>query len=153
MAKFCNFLQKNSTDFLLTLNMGGVSFSAMSGTCSPIGSCTSIQSGTNVALSLLDGTTTVISGTYPTITAGANMVFRAEMDPSTGSPSVFGSSYATGLCSPATAAPSGGSRISPPIFSSARLEELEKMDLALVPDGASNTAPTTVYRSMAEVSR
>lgn len=117
-AKFCNFLQKsNSTDFLLTLNVGGASFSAMSGTCSPIGSCTSIQSGTNVSMSLLDGSSSVSSGTYPTIAAGANMVFRADMDDS-GSPTVFGSAYATGICSSATGTPAHATRMVLPTLSS-----------------------------------
>jgi hypothetical protein len=103
LAKFCNFLYKGTTDsptaFLLTLNVGGVSLSAMSGTCSPIGSCTSIQSGTNVSMSLVDGSSTIHSGTYPTINSGANMVFRPVVDDS-GSLHIFGASYSTGLCSP-----------------------------------------------------
>ncbi len=147
MAKFCNFLQKSNKDFLLTLNVGGASFSAMSGSCSPIGACTSIPSGTNVSLSLMDGNTTVASGTYPTISAGANMVFRAEMDTSSGAPSVFGSSYATGICSPATSAHPNASRIAFPTSSPASLEKSETTELSLVPDGRSNTTSTMVYGS------
>jgi hypothetical protein len=153
MAKFCNFLQKDNADFLLTLKIGSASFSAMSGTCSPIGTCTSIQSGTNVSLSLMDGTSTLVSGTYPTVSAGANMVFRAEMDTDSGSPSVFGSSHTTGICSPATSASAAANHIVFPTSSPASLEKLETTELSLVPDGLRHTTPLTVYRSIADVPR
>jgi hypothetical protein len=152
LGKFCNFLYTGTTaaptDVLLTLYVGGARFSAMSGTCSPISSCTSIQSGTNVSLSLLDGSSTVLSGTYPTINSGANMVFRADLDDS-GSPNIFGSSYSTGLCSPATA-PHAANHMVFPTSSSAGLQELAETELSLVSDSARNTTHSTLYRSIAD---
>jgi hypothetical protein len=102
LAKFCNFLQKSKTDFLATLNLNGTRISAMSGTCSPIGSCSSITSGTDVPISLLDGSSSLASGTFPSIDAGADMLFLAELDDSD-SATVYGEPYSPGICSPATA--------------------------------------------------
>jgi hypothetical protein len=98
VAKFCNHLSKSSGSFTATLNIGSSSFSAATGTCVPIGTCTAIPSGTNVAISLMDGTTSVLSGTYPTITAGNAMVFFAEMDDAGTNPTIRGSVF-NGICS------------------------------------------------------
>ena len=103
-AKFCNFLQRNDTDILLTLNIAGTTISAMSGTCTPIGSCTPIRSGSSLSMELLDGTFAIASGTYPSVNPGANMVFSAEIDDTDDSPTVFGSPYSSGICSPASGA-------------------------------------------------
>ncbi len=70
VAKFCNRLQRNGGDIVLTLNIGGASISAQSGTCAPVGTCASISSGTNLSMSLLEGSTTVLSGTFPTVPSG-----------------------------------------------------------------------------------
>jgi hypothetical protein len=102
LGKFCNYLQVSHADFTATLKIGSATFTAKSNTCSPVGSCTSISSGTNVSLSLLNGSTSIISGTYPTITSGANMIFTAEIDESDNSPTVYGSNYPAGICSVAS---------------------------------------------------
>jgi hypothetical protein len=141
-AKFCNFLQKGSADFLLTLKLGGATFSAMSGTCSPIGSCTTIPSGTDVSITLLDGTTTVVSGTFPTVGAGANMVFRADMDPTTSKATVFGATYATGLCSTAT----GAHELSAPNLSPFSPQPLQETQLSAIQ--ANEPPPPALYRSL-----
>jgi hypothetical protein len=101
----------------------------------------------------MDGTSTVISGTYPTVSAGANMVFRADMDTDSGSPSVFGSSYTTGICSPATSAHASANHIDFLTSSPAGLEKLETTELSLAPDGLNHTTPSTVYRSITDVPR
>jgi hypothetical protein len=158
-AKFCHFLSKKSTgDYLATLNIGGSTISAMSGTCAPIGSCTAIPSGTDVSISLLDGSTTMLSGTFPTIVSGANMVFFSELD-TDGSPTIFGSTYSTGVCSVATAGamvadplvPMSFSSAIPATFSPDLREALREPAMVLRRDPASKTAPSTEYRSVSNL--
>ncbi len=143
LAKFCNLLSKNSADVTLTLKLGDVSISAVSGTCAPIGTCSSISAGTDLSISLMDGSTTVISGTYPSVVSGANMLFRAEQDDD-GSPTVFGYTYSTGLCSPVSAA----NQIElPPEWTPASLDDPEHDRRAMVSDGSASIPEGTVYRT------
>jgi hypothetical protein len=139
LAKFCNFLQVNHADFTATMKLGSATFSAMTGSCSPVASCTSIPSGTNVSLSLLNGSTSIFTGTFPTINSGSNMVFTAEMDTAGTSATVFGSPYATGICS-AGGGSSGGDIVGGGRPWSPAFEKLEMVRQAVSLDQASSGA-------------
>ena len=104
VAKFCNRLARSDgSDVVVTLNVGGVTVSASTGTCEPMSACVSITSGTNIPISILDGTTIISTGTFPLVTAGSTMLFLAQISTTTSSPTITGAAYA-GICSTPAAA-------------------------------------------------
>jgi hypothetical protein len=97
VAKFCNKLASGGQSITLTLELDGVTVSAATGTCRPVAMCTPISSGTDVPIARLDGGTTVLSGTFPSIPAGASMLFVAELDDAATAPTITGGDF-DGIC-------------------------------------------------------
>jgi hypothetical protein len=152
LAKFCNFLTKNDSDFVVTLQIGGTSISALTGSCSPVGMCSSITSGSDVPFSLLDGSTALVSGTFPTIDSGSNTLFRSKID-TDGMPNINGMPYATGICSAANGSSALLNPIDPVISSPAVKGDLRTREISAIRDRASPIVPAGVYRSMSDRDR
>ncbi len=78
VAKFCNFLvYEGGTSFVATLDVGGTTIEAASGTCAPIAACTGIPSG-DVSVELLDdqGTSMAWYSSW-NVESGVEMLFVA----------------------------------------------------------------------------
>jgi hypothetical protein len=97
VMKFCNKLSSGGQSITLTLDLNGATVSAATGECAPVAMCVPITSGVDVPIALLDGTETVISGTYPDVPEGSAMMFVAEIDEAGTGPTVTGGPY-QGIC-------------------------------------------------------
>jgi hypothetical protein len=95
-AKFCNLLQKTgATNFTATLTIGTATASALSYNCAPVGGCFGAPAGSQIPVSVNDGSTEIISGNFGTVLSG-DVLFLATTD-SSGNPTVLQFS-AAGLC-------------------------------------------------------
>ena len=67
VMKYCNELYKNDQPAPLTLVFAGVRATAVSGTCTPVvpDPCIPIPAGMAPTVALLDGTTEIVSGSFP----------------------------------------------------------------------------------------
>ena len=96
--KFCNDLARGDESVTLTVEFAGVSATAASGECTPVvpNACIAIPTGTNPSVALMEGTTEIITGSFPTLTVvdGDEMLVLAAIDDATGNPSVFAETFA-----------------------------------------------------------
>jgi len=81
-AKFCNALSNNDAAVELTLEIGDVSLTALTGACAPDNECLGVPVGIDVPVALSDSSGVVSSGTYPEVPAGEEMVFLSAIDSS-----------------------------------------------------------------------
>lgn len=96
--KFCNDLARGTESVTLTVEFAGVSATAASGECTPLvpNACIPIPTGVNPSVALLEGTTEIITGSFPTLTVldGDELLVLAGIDETTGNPTVFAETFA-----------------------------------------------------------
>jgi hypothetical protein len=105
VMKFCNELYKNDEPAPLTVLFAGVRATAVSGTCTPVvpDPCIPIPAGSAPTVALLDGTTEIVSGSFPelVIADGDEIIVLATVtDSATPVPTAQAGPFPTGyVCS------------------------------------------------------
>jgi len=95
VVKFCNDLSKGGADVVLTVEVGfpvAATLSASTGSCTPLApaSCQAIPLGTDVPLTLRDGSQVLWQGGMNQVESGEEWILVAELDDTSGEPTVEG---------------------------------------------------------------
>jgi hypothetical protein len=99
VMKFCNDLARGTESIDITVVFAGVSATAASGECTPVvpNACLPIPTGTEPTVTLLEGTTELITGSFPTLSVldGDEILVIATIDDATASPTALAETFAT----------------------------------------------------------
>ena len=97
VMKFCSELYKDGAVAPLTVEFMGVRATTDSGTCTPIvpNACIDIPTGSNPSVALIDGTTEIVSGSFPdfVVADGDEIIVVATVD-DVGDPTALADTFA-----------------------------------------------------------